>query len=288
MTVALTLRRSFAMLVLCLLPAAASAKTLELDFGSVSKQRFGDDPVSGGTLEMRFFDVASGMNASVIASRPFAVSRPSYQGSVDRDVRVNMTAGQEVDLTLRLWDAAAGNGFQTLYAPGLSYQWSLGFYDLDGRSNYHDQIDLTSSGYYTRTATSAVLVSEPSPGVVSFSGAGANGNVPGQSGLADEITKAQADVAVAVTMVNEPEVSFTYRVVGGEHRGRNLLVDGGQIFQQLLLFDLVTAPTPATPASYPSLTADAAPVPLPLSMALLLGSFGLLFMTQWQLRRRLV
>ena len=205
------------------LSSIASAATLQLNFGSVQAGDFGSD-----SLEVRFANVSSGINASLFAADTFASGNRTNNGSAQGDLRVNLTRGQTVQLTLQLWDATQGGGYSVAYAPGTNFDWSLVFYDIDGQSsNYWDEITLITPGTYTVTNPTPLNPTVTSEGYVSFSGRTA-GDVPGQDGLTT-FTEAQARVAVIYEVENTSSVTWIYSVVGDSGTQRNMLVDGGSL-----------------------------------------------------------
>ena len=98
---------------------------------------------------MDFLSVATGINASFIAESAYNSNNPSNNGSASGDIRINAATAASVKLTLTLWDANAGNGLDVQYDPGVSYDWNLNFFDLDGRSaSSWDVVTLITPGEY--------------------------------------------------------------------------------------------------------------------------------------------
>lgn len=258
----------------------AQADTINLDFG-------GHPVEDGGTgtyheknfsdtegVDLVFSNVATGINATLTKERVFDSGFRNNNGAVNGDIRVNVDRLETARFTLSLWDATVGDGFSTLYDPGTAFEWSLGFYDVDGGSEAYDVVTVLSEGVYTVTESTILMITEDySEKSVRFSGEN-SGAVPGQFGLEPPLTQAQADVSFILTMENTSQVVFEYEVGlrPGEDpekaNGRNLLIDGGGLTTALDPFDPIEAPTPAA-------------VPLPGSLALFGGAIGLL-----ALRRR--
>jgi hypothetical protein len=62
------------------------------------------------------------------------------------DARVNATIGATADLSLKLWDSSKGNRYTVAYNPGNAFDWTLGFFDIDGSPNTFDVVILRSPG----------------------------------------------------------------------------------------------------------------------------------------------
>lgn len=241
-------------------PAAAFASSFTLDFGDVTASSFG----TAGNLTIEFLDVATGINATLTTTDTFSSNPRSNNGSISGDIRVNARNGQDVEMTLTLFDATVGDdGFTTLYDPGTDFDWDLGFYDIDGwdtRPNeYYDvvTIDTTNIGAMSYTVTESTgLVITSDDDSVSFSGTN-TGGIPGQTGLDGELSQAQSDVSMILSLSNTPTVTFTYTVFGTANRTRNLLVDGGAIS-----------------LAGETVTTAVAPVPLPATGALMVAGLA--------------
>lgn len=248
---------------------AAEAATFDLNFGSFSDPSFGTSP---DDLVMYYEDVASGINATLTAANEFPARRAANHGAAAEDIRVNMQRGNSVELTLTLWDATIGSGYDSEFdVAGGSFDWNLVFYDLDGVvGSSTDNITLLSPATYTVTTTTDLTITETDEGYVQFIGGGA-ADVPGQTGL-DSFTQEQADVAVSVNIDDLASLSFIYEATG-TNSGRNVLIDGGQLTTSLESFDTVTGSVMA-------------PVPLPASAALMLGAIVALGGTRQILRKR--
>ncbi len=223
---------------------SAQALVLDLDFGNVSDQTFNQ----AGDLRIDYFGVSAGVNATLFAQDPFDSLAPSNNGSVQDDVRVNTNVGENVYLTLQLWDADSGSGFDTVYDPGTDFEWTLTFYDIDGGSGTYDEVTLITPGSYTVTSTTDLEISTTADGL-KFSGVNTEA-IPGQSGLSS-FTQEQADVAVGYTVQNSATVEFIYHVrqstsPTGE---RNLLVDGGELRTAFDPYNPVSSPFPEPSAA---------------------------------------
>lgn len=241
-------------------PAAAFASSFTLDFGNVTASSFG----TTGNLTIEYLEVADGINATLTATDTFSSSPRSNNGSISGDIRVNATNSQDVEMTLTLFDSTVGDdGFTTLYDPGTDFDWDLGFYDIDGwdtRPNeYYDvvTIDTTNIGAMSYTVTESTgLVITSDDDSVSFSGTN-TGGIAGQTGLDGELSQAQSDVSMILSLSNTPTVTFTYSVFGTDNRTRNLLVDGGAIS-----------------LAGETVTTAVAPVPLPAPGALMVAGLA--------------
>lgn len=255
-----------AVVVSCL-PAVVSATTFTLDFGNVRAANF----TTTGLI--KYSGVASGLNATLTANNSFSSKSPNNNGSVSGDIRVNLFADNTANLTLSLFDANAGNGFESLYNPGQNYDWAMGFYDIDGytpENSYYDIVTVASTGggdlSYTLTDTTDLVVTK-SGNSVTFSAENAVA-VDGQDGLSGQLNQAQSDVAAIINISNTSTLDFSYSVVGGASQARNMLVDGGTI---TLYGDTTTSPVP---------------VPVPAAGLLMLGGLGLLGATRLRSRSR--
>lgn len=236
-------------------PLMSQAATFQLDFGTVSNDDFG----TAGNLEIQYEDVATGINATLTAATTFASVQSNLHGSNNGDVRVNIQRGNSVELTLSLWDATTGTGYDTAYSvDDGTFDWNLVFYDLDGvvgRST--DNLTLLSPVSYTVTETTDLTITETDDGYVKFIGGGA-ANVAASTGMT-ELTQEQADVSVSVNIADQSSISFIYEATGS-NTARNLFIDGGNLTTALNDYDTVTV----------------AAVPLPASATLMLGGIAAL------------
>lgn len=252
-------------------PLMAHSATFDLNFGAFSDPSFG---TSSDDLVMYYEDVATGINATLTAANEFPARNASNHGAAADDIRVNMRRGNSVELTLTLWDATIGSGYDSAFnVDGGNFDWNLVFYDLDGVvGNSTDNITLLSPATYTVTTTTALTITETEEGYVQFVGGGA-ANVPGQTGL-DSFTQEQADVAVSVNIDGLSSISFIYEATG-TNSGRNVLIDGGTLTTSLESFNTVTE-TVMSPAA----------VPLPASALLMLGGLTALYGARHLSRKR--
>jgi hypothetical protein len=246
----------FLVVGLMILPMAAWAVPMHilLDFGD---DTFDTNPDPGGQpnfnnqspYTMFFDDVAAGIDATLVADGPWDAFKstvggttvpPGNQlqwphGSVSGDIRVFADQNQTVRFTLNLW--AADTGYATAYNPGVDYDWTLAFYDIDSSplDQYFnwDEVTLWTPGTYQVTGTTDLTIT-PVSGGVNFSGDGVGG-VDGQGGLASPITQAQADVMVVYNITNRSSAEFSYTTGYSDNppndslKGRNFLIDGGSL-----------------------------------------------------------
>ena len=200
---------------------------------------------------MDFTSVATGINASVIAESAYTSNNPSNNGSINGDIRINAATNASAKMSITLWDASAGTGFDTQYNPGVNYDWNLNFFDLDGRpASSWDVVTLMTEGEYAVSENSGLGLTTSDLGHVSFRGRGIGDNVPGEAGLSTPITEEQANAMVSYTVENLSSVEFTYTVVlgsSGTAAGRNLLIDGGSLNIALDPFSPVTGTVVAVP-----------------------------------------
>jgi hypothetical protein len=235
----------------------SNAGVVELDFGTSTFTSFG----TGTNLSMFYENVAIDVegrqiNATLTASAAFVPKAEDKNGSVTGDIRVNLEVGQTVELALRLFDNATG----LAYNPGVDFDWTLGFFDIDGNANSYDVVTLKTPAAYTVTSTTDLNPVSLAPGQVTFSGLNTGGDITGQSGLTPPLTQDQADAMVLFTVSNTSEVIFDYSHFGTNNSGgRNLLVDGGSLRTALDDFD------PETEINPPAV------VPLPFSGVLIAG-----------------
>ena len=227
------------------LPVSSYAATITLDFGGISDPTFG----KGTDLEMRYPGVATDINATLTAGATFNgfnTAQNEKNGSVAGDIRVNMTffesdgtTPQSVALTLKLWDATDGDGYASLYDPGVDYDYTLAFYDIDRDSDDSpvtnpsiDVVTLMDQGTYSVTATTQLDIDTSVAGQATFRpDATVLDDVPGQGGLSSPITQEQANVMVLYNIMNSSSVSFIYGIEAeaGTNSVRNLLIDGGDL-----------------------------------------------------------
>jgi hypothetical protein len=226
------------------LMGSASGQSLLLNFGAQSDPTFNQ----AGDLLTQFSGVYSGINATLSAANAFPSTNSANNGSVLGDVRVNLRNSNNVDLTISLWDANSGNGFDVAYDPGTSYDWTFVFYDIDGDgSTFRDKVTVYSPGIYTLT-DSTYLTTTVNSDSVSF--LGGTSSIPGQDGLVT-LDANQANAAVSYKITNSPELRFNYNVgngTGSSHR--NLLIDAND-----LTLAITGTPVPFNPVPEPSSTA---------------------------------
>ncbi|MBU2961843.1 VPLPA-CTERM sorting domain-containing protein [Citreicella sp. C3M06] len=213
---------------------------------------------------MSYYNVADGINATLTSDSSFVSGNASKNGSVDDDIRVNTNAGT-VNLTLSLFDSTVGDGFESLYDPGVDYDWTLAFYDIDGydpTGSWYETVtvyaDAASELTYTVTETTALDVTSGS-GSVTFSAVDAPA-VKGQDGLNGELTDEQSSVAAIIGISNTSVLDFSFTIVDNRDSNsssRNLLIDGGNI-------SLASA----------TVTTPIAPVPLPAAGLLMIAAMA--------------
>lgn len=247
-------------------PVAAATVNLELDFGAVSVPSFG--ATAGSTID--FADAADGVNARLTVADSFVAANSANHGSAAGDARVNAQIGQTAELSLTIFDATFGNGYEQEYSAAGGFTWSLVFYDVDGFDPSFDSVLLRTAGTVTLDSNSLLSVADVAEGVLiegnlqDFIGNGVptGGNVQTQDGVTSLNADQQA-AAFAYTVSDVATIDFDY-IVGAvsENRtsGRNLLVDGGSLlssFDNPVVVDV-----------------DVAPVPLPAGAVLLLTGLG--------------
>ena len=221
---------------IALLLAAPLHASIALNFGAISNPLFG----TAGNLTQAYANVAPGINATMTAATPFTSPNPANNGAVLGDARINAAIGTNVNITIALWDATTGSGYNNAYNPGTSYSVAYGFFDIDGGFGTYDVVTIYTPGAYT-VSSGSVLVITPGPGSISFSGS-ASGNVPGEGGITT-FGSAQANVAAIYTVSNLSSINFDYQiVVPGPPTTtlRNLLVDGDSLVELLAPYGPVT------------------------------------------------
>jgi hypothetical protein len=230
---------------LTLLLAAPLHASIALNFGAISNPLFG----TTGNLTQPYATVAPGINATMTVATPFLSLNPGNNGSVLGDLRVNAANSESVNITIALWDATTGSGYNTPYNPGGSYSFAFGFFDIDGGAGTYDVVTIYTPGTYTVTSTTSLVITTGAG--VAFSGS-ASAEIPGQGGITT-LTAAQAAVAAIYTINNLSSINFDYTVgVSGTPvaNGRNLLVDGNDLMEQLAPHGPVTGtfvPEPTGP-----------------------------------------
>lgn len=218
-----------------LLLAGPLQASIALNFGAIFNPLFG----TPGNLTQPYASVAPGINATLTAATPFSSLTPTNNGSVLGDIRVNAANTTNVNMTVALWDATAGNGFVAPYNPGGSYSWAFGFFDIDGGAGTYDVVTVYTPGTYTVSSSTALVITIGTG--VAFSGI-ASAEIPGQAGITT-LTPAQADVAAIYTVSNTSSINFDYTVgVSGIPfaTGRNLLIDGNDLMEGLVSYGPVT------------------------------------------------
>ena len=218
-----------------LLLATPLHASIALNFGAISNPLFG----TSGNLTQQYTGVAPGINATMTAATSFTSLNPANNGSVLGDIRVNAANSTTVNITVALWDATSGNGYNNSYNPGGSYSWAFGFFDIDGGAGTYDVVTVYTAGTYTVTSTTALVITTGAG--VSFSGI-ASPEIPGQGGITT-LSAAQADVAAIYTVTNTSSINFDYAVgISGTPvaNGRNLLVDGNDLMEGLATYGPVT------------------------------------------------
>lgn len=143
-----------------------------------------------------------------------------------------------------------GTGYDRIFDPGEPYEWTLGFYDIDGvHDRTYDVVALKSPAAYTLAADSPLKVTVLSPTEVRFASGDVARDIPGQTGLAPPLTAEQAGAMVLVTVADLSRIRFDYAVAGapGRTSGRNLLIDGGTLRTALDPFSPQTGNLPPVP-----------------------------------------
>jgi len=226
--------KNYPITALLLLLTATAQGSIALNFGAISNTAFG----TAGNLTQQYATVAPGINATMTAATPFTSLNPANNGSVLGDIRVNAAPATNVNITISLWDASSGTGYNNLYNPGGSYSFAFGFFDIDGGFDSYDVVTVYTPGTYTVTSTTDLITTTGTG--VSFSGS-ASGEITGQGGIST-LTAAQADVAAIYTVSNTSSINFDYAVgVSGPNPNvRNLLVDGNDLMESLATFGPVT------------------------------------------------
>lgn len=217
-----------------LLLTAPAQASIALNFGAISNPLFG----TAGNLTQTYAAVAPGINATMTAATVFTSLGPANNGSALGDIRVNAAPATNVNITISLWDATSGSGYNNPYNPGGSYSIAFGFFDIDGGFDSYDIVTVYTPGTYTVSSTTDLIITTGAG--ISFSGSG-SGEIPGQAGITT-LTAAQADVAAIYTVTNTPSINFDYTVgiSGPTPSGRNLLVDGDNLVELLAPFGPVT------------------------------------------------
>lgn len=220
----------------CIILSAVSADaSVSLSFGAISNPLFG----TPGNLVQQYPNAAPGINVTMTAAAPFLSLNPTNNGSVLGDIRVNAANSTNVNFTVALWDASVGSGYVSPYNPGGSYSWAFGFFDIDGGAGTYDVVTVYTPGTYTVSSSTALVITTGSG--VSFSGI-ASPEIPGQGGITT-LSAAQANVAAIYTINNASSLNFDYSVgISGTPvaNGRNLLVDGNDLMEQLNPYGPVT------------------------------------------------
>lgn len=215
-------------------PVAATTVNLELDFGAVSVPAFGSTETS-----IDFTDVADGVNARLTTLNTFVSANANNNGAVEDDLRVNAQIGQTAELSLTIFDANVGNGFDQEFTASEGFTWSLVFYDVDGFDPSFDSVLLRTAGVVTQDANSLLSFTDTADGLLvdgnlnEFIGNGVpnGGNIQTQNGV-DSLNAEQQAAAFGYTITNQSTVFFDYivdRETENRTSGRNLLVDGGSL-----------------------------------------------------------
>lgn len=246
--------------MLVALPTMLPAASFTLDFGNISAPNFNTNKL------IQYSSVASGINATLTADDVFLSGRPWRNGSLNGDIQVNASTapgGQNIGLTLSLFDSSIGTGYESLYNPGTDFDWELVFYEIDGTNGsnvFYDAVTVLDNrnGNLSYTLTDPTdLVVTSAPGSVTFSGENA-ANVPyGETG--GVLSAAQSKVSTIIKLTNTSVLDFIYTAVGRSTNQRNLLIDGGTLS--------LTGTTVTTPIS---------PVPVPAAGLLLVAGIALL------------
>lgn len=232
---------------LCVVAATSYSDTIILDFGDDF-----NDPTINENGGMHLTDVATGINASLVASAPWVAdykdSDPTHgvkHGSLAFGVDCTIP-GQAVLFTLTLYNALHGDGFTELYSPGQDYDWSLCFFDIDNYGARYDSVTLRTEGTYTITETSALDVDNSVDGQVTFSGQNVAGVGSHNDGMIQN--QAEADAAVVYDVSNTSTLEFIFTATGAD-KYRAGLLDGGTlstVMKDNYLTETHTVPEPTT------------------------------------------
>lgn len=219
-----------------------------------------------GDLMMHYTNVYDGINATVTAHGAFDSNRPDRNGQNRGDLQINMAAGTSQTFTFELWDATRGTGFDVSYDPGLTYSYTLGFFDIDASRNAplgtYDLLSFDAAAQWEVSDTTN-LNPRVAQGQAFFDGIGTGGLVANDmtAGYAQD----QLDAMVLVHLKNTSAFTFTYAAAempgGGNASGRNLVLDGGD-----LRYALSLEPGPVAVSA----------VPVPAGLVLMLSGLSLL------------
>lgn len=217
-------------------------------------------------LVMHYTNIFPNINATVTAHGAFDSNRPDRNGQNRGDLQINMASGETQTFTLTLWDALSGDGFSRIFDPGVTYFYTLGFFDIDASANFpmgtYDQVSFAATANWEVSETTN-LNPRIENGMAIFDGIGTGGLV--SNNMSNGYAQDQLDAMVLVHQKNKATFTFTYSAAempgGGNASGRNLVVDGGDLRYALSL----------VPA-----------VPLPAGVWLLVAAFGALAaLTRW-------
>ena len=222
-------------ILICLIPSVSFADLIELDFGHFSNPQYG----TVGNLELKYENVAQGINASLTSAKPFqhtvpGTTKPNQAGAKNGDAFVNIAIEQNAFFTFRLFDANVGDGYQSLYTPAEDYSFVFSFLDIDGRiDRSHDILWLFKNDFddLYLTDTSTVKVDDTDPDFLRFSGNG--GNVRSHLGVTPPLSQEELDATVSVLYKNRNSISFWYAGGGTAYPGgtRGMIIDGTLVTQ---------------------------------------------------------
>lgn len=208
--------------------AAAQATPLNLRFDNF------DDNTSfhtAGNLEMRYLNVAEGLNATITAVDSFYSNNPNNHGSIKGDATINMGVNERQTFRFSLYDATVGSGFDQLFTSTEDFEYTLAFFDIDGTEDLSrgswDALWIDKTVAH-RTSATTVLDPTEDGDFIKFSGKNTMANViiNSPSGLGQD----GRDSLVLVDLFNQNTFDFAYGVeteagvIG--RAGRNLYIDG--------------------------------------------------------------
>ncbi len=251
------------------------SSAIVLDFGTLSVDStdaaidFGD--TIGDTLDYGVVanDGTTDIFARITTKNTFVVKDTTSptnagqpNGSIGGDVRLQVR-GDIASYTLGLYQDAS---YTALYNPGVTFDWSFMFYDIDSNvsmTNY-DQITFFTSGTFSITDTSTLVITADGTSTT-FSGEDAGRVTNVDEADTTFTTQDQADVSVVFSVVDLAEIEFDYNV--GGNGARLAFIDGGNL----------------TFSGYTTGTYSVGAVPEPSASTSILGLFSFFYIVK---RRR--